>query len=489
MRKFACGVMALSTLFVNRAWAQSSEQGAAFSDSHITTNRPTRYGKLEDWSFETYGYARLDAIEDSTQSFEDGIQPNLIARAGTYRGDHRRTTFTARDSRLGLFVVAPPYEGMNSYAQVEFDFFGIAPTDARRHDTVVFSPVRIRLAYFKLETSIVNVLAGQFHDLFGWGGFFYPATVAYLGVPGEIFHRNPQIRIEKALHLGRFELMAAVSAVRAGQRDSGLPEGQAGIKVAHDGWKGVAMQGFNRKVLLPLSVGVSGLYRRFEAPAFRSEPGSESVQTFGYGLAASLLVPIVRPRGADNRSNALTVTGEISVGSGIADMYTFMDGGSRFPLLPNPSLAAPAIQYPSNVDPGLVTFDRTFALKAINWRAVVAGLQYYLPIDNGRIWFSGIYSRTWSDNIKALTPAPSWGGIFTKMEYFDAGIGVDITPAVILGLSYQTVKQTFGDVSAPTPIYGEMAGVELGIPTVPGTGGVAAHATNHQAQLSMSLLF
>jgi len=40
-------------------------------------------------------------------------------------------------------------------------------------------------------------VAGQYHDLFGWGSYYYPATVAYLGVPGQIYHRNPQLRIEK----------------------------------------------------------------------------------------------------------------------------------------------------------------------------------------------------------------------------------------------------------------------------------------------------
>ena len=74
------------------------------------------YGKRTDWSIQPYGYARLDAIEDSTQSFEDGIQPNLIARVGTYRGDHRRTIFTARDSRLGLFIGAPTFGSVKSSA-------------------------------------------------------------------------------------------------------------------------------------------------------------------------------------------------------------------------------------------------------------------------------------------------------------------------------------------------------------------------------------
>ncbi|MDB4983308.1 MAG: hypothetical protein JWM82_4060 [Myxococcales bacterium] len=464
---------------------------APAADFSQTPQRAPVYGKRSDWFIAPYGYARLDSIEDSTQSFEDGIQPNLIQRAGTYRGDHRRTIMTARDSRLGVFVGAPQYQSIKSSAQLELDFYGLVPTDARRHDSVVFGPLRIRQAFMKLETPIVDIIAGQYYDLFGWNGSFYPATVAYLGVPAEVYHRNPQLRIEKKIHLGQLELMLAGAAVRPGQRDSGFPEGQLGLKISYSGWSGVAMPGFGRPSLAPVSIGLSGLYRRFEVPAFRNEPGSEAVKTFGYGVAASLLLPIIPIKTIEDHGNALTVTGEFTLGTGIADMYTFMDGGSRFPLLPNPQNQQPAYQYPTNVDPGLVTFDRNFDLKTINWRAFVGGLQYFLPVDKGRIWVSGIYSRVWSDNIKELTPFPSWGGIFTKMEYIDGNAGFDITPAIVLGVSFQTVKQTFGDVSAPTPVFGAIPpqgtpGTQLGMP---GTGGVPASARNNRAQLSMSFFF
>jgi hypothetical protein len=452
-------------------------------------DRPPVYGKRGDWFITPYGYARFDAIEDSTQSFEDGIQPNLIQRVGTYRGDHRRTIFTARDSRLGVYIGAPTYQGIKSSGQIELDFYGLVPTDARRHDSVVFGPLRIRHAYLKIETPAIDVIAGQYYDLFGWNGSFYPATVGYLGVPAQVYHRNPQLRIEKKLHAGQLEVDMAIAAVRPGQRDSGIPDGQAGLKLAYSGWSGAAMAGFGRPSLTPLSVGISGMYRRFEAPAFRAEPGSESVKASGYGLAAQILLPIVPVKSMEDHGNALTVTGEFSTGTGIADMYTFMDGGSRFPLLPNPSNMAPAYQYAANVDPGLVTFDRSFELKTINWRAFVAGAQYYLPVGGGRIWVAGMYSRIWSDNIKKLTPFPSYGGIFTKMDYIDANLGVDITPAIGMGLSFQTVKQTFGDLSPPTPVFGAIATDVPGIPTVPGTGGVAASARNNRVQLSMALFF
>jgi hypothetical protein len=462
---------------------------SAAEPAPTTAARPPVYGERSQWAIVPYGYARVDAIFDSTQSFEDGIQPNLIARVGTYKGDHRRNIFTARDSRFGVQVNAPDFEGIKSSAQLELDFYGLAPTDARRHDSVVFGPLRIRHAYLKLETSVVDVIAGQYYDLFGWNGSFYPATVGYLGVPAQIYHRNPQIRLEKKIHAGELEVTIAAAAVRPGQRDSGIPDGQGGLKVSYGGWSGAATPGFGRAALAPISVGVSGMYRRFEVPAFKSEPGSASEKTQGYGVAVNLLLPVIPVKDIKDKGNGLTLTGEFSRGTGIADMYTFMDGGSRFPLLPNPSMAAPAIQYQANVDPGLVTFDRNLELKTLNWQGFVAGLQYYLPIGGGRVWISGIYSQIKSDNIKKLTPFPSYGGIFTKMEYIDGNVGVDITPAIALGLSFQTVKQTFGDVSPRDPVFGAVpANMPNGL-VVPGTGGVAASARNNRGQLSLAMFF
>jgi hypothetical protein len=450
--------------------------------------RPPVYGKRGDWFIVPYGYARLDAIEDSTQSFADGIQPNLIARVGTYKGDHPRSTFTAKDSRLGVFVGAPTFAGIRSSAQIELDFYGLEPTDARANDTIIFATPRIRHAFLKFETPIFDVVAGQTYDLFGFGPYFYPATVAYLGVPGQIYHRDPELRIEKKLHLGNFEVTAAIAAVKAGERDSGIPDGQAGIKLNFNGWRGAATPGFSRPVLAPLSIGVSGLYRHFSVPPFVVSPGSETVTTDGYGLAVSLLLPIIPIKSIEDHGNALTLTGEFSTGAGIADMYTGMDGGSRFPLLPVPSGQPTIYYYQADADPGLVTFDKASDLKTIKWNAAVANLQYYLPIGWGRVWLSGTYSRTWSPNIKALTPPGSLGVIFTKMEYVDGNVGFELTPSIVCALSFQTVAQTFGDVTAPTPTYVQSPNSGV-VPGVPGTGGAAVSARNNRGQLSVALFF
>ena len=45
----------------------------------------------------------------------------------------------------------------------------------------------------------------------------------------------------------------------------------------------------------------------------------------------------------------------------------------------------PAPLYRPNIDSGIVTFDADGNLKSINWRAMVVGLQYYLPFADGRL--------------------------------------------------------------------------------------------------------
>jgi hypothetical protein len=473
------------------AEADAEPHVVAANENTGTPRRPPVYGKASDWSITPYGYARLDTIWDSTQSFEDGYHPFLIQRVGTYRGDHPRSTLTARDSRLGMFIGAPTFAGMRSYAQIELDFFGITPTDVKRHDAIVFGPLRIRHAYYKLETPVIDVVAGQYWDLFGWGTHYFPATVAFLGVPGMVYHRDPQLRFEKGIHLGQLEIKPAIAAVRPGQKDSGFPDAQAGLKLAFEGWTGAAMSGLGKPSISPISLGVSGVYRRFEVPVFRTNPASESRTESGYGLHVGALLPVIPAENADDRGNALTLTGEFSTGTGIADLYTNMDGGARFPVLSNPLNTDPALPYLQNIDNGLVTFDRNFNLATINWRGFVAGLQYYLPIANGAVWLSGVYSQVESDNIRELTPDADLGGIFSKMEYIDASVGVEITPAILVGFSFQTVKQWFGDLTRPEPVFGEVPSTmgPLGSLSVAGTGGEQVTARNNRLQLATTFMF
>src|SRR6476620_11138284 len=136
-----------------------------------------------------------------------------------------------------------------------------------------------------------------------------------------------------------------------------------------------------------------------------------------------------------DRKNALSVNAEFTTGTGIADLYTGLTGGALFPTLPNPGNLDPAPLYRPNVDAGMVTFDADGNLKTIDWRAIVVGVQYYLPVWDGRLWVSGNYSQLKSNNIVSLTPENSRGGVFYWQEYYDANAYAALTPAVQLGRS------------------------------------------------------
>jgi hypothetical protein len=262
-------------------------------------------------------------------------------------------------------------------------------------------------------------------------------------LPGEIYHRQPQLRLSKTLGQ-RVQLEIAAAAVRPVQRDSEVPDVQAGLKLIVNDRRGFGAQGFGRPDRLPMALGVSGVGRRFAVAEFLTAPGGPKV-TYGWGLAANVFLPVLPGRSATDRGNALSITAEATMGSGISDLYTQLTGGALFPTLSNPGSLVPPPLYHPNIDNSIVTYDGNGNLKTIDWRALVVGLQYYLPVAEGRIWVSGTFSLLESGNLAQLTPSASLGGIFTRQDYIDANLFYAVTPAVHIGLSYQTTHQVFGD--------------------------------------------
>ncbi len=229
------------------------------------------------WSTTLYGFVEADSIYDSTRSLNDSAGNSLIARAGSLNGDNSRWTFGARNSRLGFRIAAPETHGVRASAQVESDFLGtqlpvgngpyctgtscVNPAFGTEGAFLTNPTFRIRHMNLKLETPVVDILFGQYWQLFGWGSGYQPNTVEIQGVPGEVYARTPQFRISKTLKADPISVDIAVAAVRPVQRDGGLPDGEAGLRFAVDSWTGVQTTGSTGTQTAPLSVGVSGLLR------------------------------------------------------------------------------------------------------------------------------------------------------------------------------------------------------------------------------------
>jgi len=134
-------------------------------------------------------------MHDATQSYGQSANNAMLARPGTYPAFHGRTQFTANNSLFGFMLKAPDWGRLHSFGQFEVDFFGVQPSDALEQQAFTTPAVRMRLFYFRLRQDFftrasVDLLVGQFHDLFGWGGAgFFAHSIAFLGIAGEVYRR------------------------------------------------------------------------------------------------------------------------------------------------------------------------------------------------------------------------------------------------------------------------------------------------------------
>ncbi|HEY5281209.1 MAG TPA: hypothetical protein VIM14_00325, partial [Polyangia bacterium] len=384
-----------------------------------------------------YGFVEADYIFDTTRSYDDAIGSSLVARSDTYDGRTGRSQFSMRNTRLGFAFESPAVGELKPSAVIEGDFFGHQSSPPTNSEGNFFdSPTfRIRHAFVKLQTPYVDVLMGQTYDVFGWQNYFFPCSAEFLGLPNQLFSRHAQLRLSRGFNSeGAVGVEVAAAAVRPAQRDSEVPDGNFGLRLSANHWKGITTPGNVGTVALPLSVGVSGTVRQFKVNKFLPPPAQGSNSVMGWGISVDALVPIIPATSAEDRGNRLTLIGSFVKGAGIADLIT-SGGGAKFPMLSNPAQASPPPLYDADIDNGLVSFDRqTGLLHPINWQAFRIGLQYYLP-PSGRVLFSANYTQSHSDNLVKLFPQGGseielLGSIADTIRYADANLFWDITPAV-----------------------------------------------------------
>ncbi|HEX3761497.1 MAG TPA: hypothetical protein VHW23_22525 [Kofleriaceae bacterium] len=414
--------------------AESSKPGGAAGPGEVTSK----------WSATLYGFAEFDIMHDSTQSFSDSPGNGAIVRPGlTYRNG--RTQTTARNSRLGVRLSAPEFEGMKSSGNLEMDFMGNqpgAPNPVSEASFVNNGTFRIRAAYAKVESEYVDLLAGQYYFLFGEQPFFFPMSIWFFGLPNQAFGRTQQFRLSHNFKSEAANVDLAVSAQRPPQRDSEIPDFQGALKVGVNGWKGVHTGGSGYAAVDPLTIGVSGSVRHFRVNDFAVAPTTTRTAN-GWGISLDGMIPIIPAASTKNKGNALTLTGSFVTGSGIGDLIGGLTGGAAFPGVPAMGTTA-AGAYLANIDPGIVQYTAAGVLRTLDWTTFVVGAQYYLP-PNGRVTIGANYTHGESDNITDGLTGGALGGVFKQSQYFEAVALGDLTPAVRIGAAWQRVWQTRGD--------------------------------------------
>lgn len=397
-------------------------------------------GVASKFAADIYGFVEFDSIHDSTQSFNDLAGNGAIAR-DSYASKHQRTTFGVRNSRIGFKMRGPESDDVKTSAIMEMDFFGNQPTGIAESSFFVSPGFRVRHFALKLETPIVDVLLGQYWQLFGWQSMYHPNTVEIQGVPGQVYSRSPQIRVSRTIKTDDINIEVAVAALRPPQRDSSTPDGQAGLRLVLNKWKGLHTGGSTGTAIDGASIGVSGVYRHFEVAQFATTQ-TEAKTKNGSGISVDALIPVI-PASPEDKGNALTLTGSFVRGTGIADLYTGLTGGLAFPAVPT---ATGTAAYSANIDNGLVAFDTaTQELHTINWMSYMAGIQYYLP-PSGRVWLSANVSGMKSTNIGDFaTQYGTANKVFNKSLWMDGNLFVDVNKAVRLGAEFAYFKQTYVD--------------------------------------------
>jgi hypothetical protein len=459
-------------LMLAKGILSQAEYGSALRDLTETTGTQTSEQTsvvIGKWATTLYGFVEADNIYDSTRSFNELAGATQVARAETQAGQNPRFTMSVRNSRIGFRLKAPELSGgIRTTAMLEMDFLGTQlpvgnsgqgyqGTEGAFFTNPTF---RVRHANLKVETPIVDILAGQYWQLFGWQSAYQPNTVEIQGAPGEIYSRTPQVRISKTIKARPVTIEIAVAAMRPAERDSGAPDGEAGLRLALDSWTGVQTVGATGSQISPLSIAVTGLLRHVGVDNYSAAPTYTNSLTMG-AFAADGFVPVI-PGSKDHRGNTLSLTGEFARGSGFADMYTNTTGGVGFPALPVPAgspAGTAAVPFAADIDSGIVTYDANGVLHAIDWQSYLIGAQYYLPGLDGRFWVSGNYSHMFSDNIAQFGTATKLTSVY---DWFDVNLFVDPTPSVRVGVEYANFNTQYVD---------------------------GAHAINHRGQLSGFFIF
>lgn len=400
-----------------------------------------------------YGYLETNFKYDSTQSCVEFCGSSQIQRPGNYRGEHGRTIFSARDSRLGIRLAAPEEHGIRVSGVLETDFFG--PTTTTEQSTYVNPVLRIRTSFLKLETPVVDILIGQQWTLFGWQPNFISASVQYPGLPGETFERTPQLRLSRTIKSDPITAEIAVAANRPPQQDSATPEGVAGIRLLFDHWTGQHTTYMANTAIQPAAIAVSGDLRQFRIPEL-SAAQHHGIARTGGGVAISAYLPII-PATRTSKDNALSLNGEVSITSGMSDDYTTLGAaGTANAAIPATAPGGATTPYTANFDPGLAAIDAAGNAELIKWLAYFASLEFYPAGTDGRLGLVANYGHMQSSNARSVGTASAAGStpaaqaaavakIRDHEDYFEVGAFADPTRATRIAVSGSLYDDAYGD--------------------------------------------
>ena len=183
------------------------------------------FGQQSNVQVTPYGYIKFDAIHDSSRTAFGEVGAWVMPETAIGGGE-RELTFSAREARLGLNLVAPETRGVKTTGRIEADFYEEIATPNK------YAP-RLRLAYVDLAwENGWSLRFGQDWDTYV---SFHPDMVdaSALAYQGHLYNRHPQVRVTKDVKLGENTTLTTKFAVQYGRNNEGLvPGGQSYENIA-----------------------------------------------------------------------------------------------------------------------------------------------------------------------------------------------------------------------------------------------------------------
>ena len=269
---------------------------------------------------------------------------------------------------------------------------------------------------------------GQTWNLMAFAAAYLPTSVQPQGLPGQLFGRNPQVRLSHIFDAKVFSVEAAAAAVRSPQFDAEMPDLQGGLKFNINGWTGVQSIGSTATVVSPASIAVTGSTRKIKMASAVSGANALAYDTVvGNVVALNAFVPLIP---ASQRGPfALSLLGEASTGTGMADLFTGLSGGAAI----GTPIGVTAANYAgfTDIDAGIAGFNRAGKLDTVDFRTLLVGAQFSL----GKVVLAGSYSNVYSDN------AQQFAGTWNQQAWWDANLFVDPWTGVRFGLEFARTLQ------------------------------------------------
>ncbi|TMA18833.1 MAG: hypothetical protein E6J85_13610 [Deltaproteobacteria bacterium] len=147
----------------------------------------------------------------------------------------------------------------------------------------------------------------------------------------------------------------------------------------------------------------------------------------GNVVALNAFVPLIP---ASQRGPfALSLLGEASTGTGMADLFTGLSGGAAI----GTPIGVTAANYAgfTDIDAGIAGFNRAGKLDTVDFRTLLVGAQFSL----GKVVLAGSYSNVYSDN------AQQFAGTWNQQAWWDANLFVDPWTGVRFGLEFARTLQ------------------------------------------------